>query len=84
MNFREVPEPVANKEATIRDMLDETSAQLIETCCTLDETLKGLGVDLTWDGTEKNPATMRDAANSLVVLSSFCREATRIIRTILF
>lgn len=84
MNFREAIEPVVNKEVTIKDMLDEASCQMIETCCMLDGTLKGLGVDPGWDGTDKNPENMMDEAKILMSMSRFCMEAAKRLHSLLF
>lgn len=86
MDFREVTmrpvEPLEKRE-TVKGILDETNCVLIETGCSLDQALKGLGFDLGWDGSEKNPNDLMEEAKVLLGIAQFClKAATELNRTL--
>ena len=87
MDFREVTmkpvEPIEKRE-TVKGILDEVSCVLIEAGCNMDQALKGLGFDLGWDGTEKNPKDLLEEVKIIQDLALFCMKASVELNRALF
>ena len=76
-------EPIEKAE-TVRGFLDEASCALIEASCMLDTALKGLGIDLGYDGQDGNPKNLLDEARIVMEAAQFCMRATNALNGVLF